>query len=163
MVSPDPSLDRFRQAQESPVAGFETALGEIRSGGKRSHWIWYILPQLAGLGESAMSRTYAIADRAEAEEYLRDPALSERYLEVISAIEDQLARGVGLKDLMGSAIDAQKLASSLTLFGDVAASLSERESEPSFGAIARAARDLLTATAAQGFPACEFTRGALMR
>ena len=110
-----------------------------------------------------MSRTYAIADRAEAEDYLRDPALCERYLDIISAIEDQLSRGVALEDLMGSAIDAQKLASSLTLFGDVAASLSEQESEPSFGAIARAARDLLTVTASQGYPACEFTRGALMR
>jgi uncharacterized protein (DUF1810 family) len=163
MVSRERSLDRFLQAQESPAAGFETALGEIRSGGKRSHWIWYILPQLAGLGESAMSRTYAIADRAEAEDYLRDPALCERYLDIISAIEDQLSRGVALEDLMGSAIDAQKLASSLTLFGDVAASLSEQESEPSLGAIARAARDLLTVTASQGYPACEFTRGELMR
>jgi hypothetical protein len=67
-----------------------------------------------------MSRTYAIADRAEAEAYSHDPVLSERYLEIIAAIADQLERGVGLEDLMGSAIDAQKLASSLTLFGDVA-------------------------------------------
>lgn len=154
-------LDRFHDAQDGRQSGFDQALAEIRAGGKRSHWIWYILPQLAGLGESRMSRTYAIADRAEAEAYLRDPVLCERYLEIIAAIADQLARGVALEDLMGSAIDAQKLASSLTLFGDVAARLSESEGVPSHGAIARAARDLLTATAAQGFPACNFTRRGL--
>ena len=158
MANRERSLDRFRRAQESPDAGFESALQEIRSGGKRSHWIWYILPQLVGLGQSGMSRTYAIADRAEAEAYLHDPVLHERYLEIISAIADQLDRGVGLEDLMGSAIDAQKLASSLTLFGIVAERLSEGEGAASFGDIARTARDLLTAAAAQGFPACDFTR-----
>jgi len=152
------ALDRFHAAQNQRAGGVDLALAEIQSGGKRSHWIWYILPQLAGLGESRMSRAYAIADRAEAEAYLRDPVLCERYLQIISAIADQLARGVGLEDLMGSAIDAQKLASSLTLFGDVAARLSERERVPSHDAIARLALDLLTAAAAEGFPACRFTR-----
>ena len=154
-------LDRFHDAQDGRQAGFAQALAEIRAGGKQSHWIWYILPQLAGLGESSVSRAYAIADRAEAEAYLRDSVLHERYLDIISAIADQLARGVGLEDLTGSAIDAQKLASSLTLFGDVAARLSESEGVPSHGAIARLARDLLTAAAAEGFPARGFTRRAL--
>jgi uncharacterized protein (DUF1810 family) len=151
-------LDRFHQAQDRRHAGFVEALAEIHAGRKRSHWIWYILPQLAGLGESSMSRAYAIADRAEAEAYLHDPVLSERYLQIISAIADQLARGGRLEDVMGSSIDTQKLASSLTLFGDVAAGLSERESLPSYGAIARTARDVLTTAAGQGFPACSFTR-----
>jgi len=155
------SLDRFARAQESPTAGFESALQEIRSGGKRGHWMWYILPQLAGLGQSEMSRTYAIADRAEAEAYLHVPVLCDRYLEIILAIADQLEHGVGLEDLMGSAIDAQKLASSLTLFGDVAERLSEEEGVASLGDVARPARNLLTAAAAQGFPVCDFTRGQL--
>ena len=151
-------LDRFHQAQDQRHAGFVEALAEIHAGGKRSHWIWYILPQLAGLGESSMSRTYAIADRAEAEAYLRDPVLCERYLEIISAIADQLARGGRLEDLMGSSIDTQKLASSLTLFGDVAARLFEREGLPSHDAIARTARDVLKTAAGQGVPACSVTR-----
>ena len=151
-------LDRFHQAQDRRHAGFVEALAEIRAGGKRTHWIWYILPQLAGLGRSSMSQAYAIADRSEAESYLRDVVLCERYHEIISAIADQFARGARLEDLMGSSIDAQKLASSLTLFGDVAARLSEREGLPSHGAIARTAHDVLTAAAGEGFPACSFTR-----
>lgn len=151
-------LDRFHQAQDLRHAGFVEALAEIRAGGKRTHWIWYILPQLAGLGRSGMSQAYAIADRCEAESYLRDVVLCERYLEIISAIADQLARGARLEDLMGSSIDAQKLASSLTLFGDVAARLSEREGLPSHSVIARTAHDVLAAAAGEGFPACSFTR-----
>jgi len=151
-------LDRFHQAQDRRHAGFVEALAEIHAGGKRSHWIWYILPQLAGLGESSMSRTYAIADRAEAEAYLRDPVLCGRYLQIISAIADQLARGARLEDVMGSSIDTRKLASSLTLFGDVAAGLSEQERLPSHDAIARTARALLTTAAGQGVPACGVTR-----
>lgn len=153
-----PRLDRFHQAQDRRHAGFVEALAEIRAGGKRSHWIWYILPQLAGLGESSMSRAYAIADRAEAEAYLRDPVLCERYLEIIAAIAEQLARGGQLEEVMGSAIDTRKLASSLTLFGDVAARLFEPEGLPSHGAIARTAHDVLTTAAGQGVAACSFTR-----
>ena len=69
------SLDRFHDAQASPSAGYDTALAEIRRGRKTSHWIWYIFPQLAGLGRSSTARAYAIRDLAEACEYLRDPLL----------------------------------------------------------------------------------------
>jgi len=110
------SLARFQEAQADPHAGYDTALTEIRRGRKTSHWIWYIFPQLAGLGRSAMAEKYAIRDLAEACDYLRDPLLRARYEEITAAVSDQLARGIALEDLMGSRIDALKLVSSLTLF-----------------------------------------------
>ncbi len=110
------SLERFHKAQASRSAGHDTALAEIRRGRKTSHWIWYIFPQLAGIGRSAMAEKYAIRDLAEACDYLRDPLLRARYEEITAAVSDQLARGITLEDLMGSRIDALKLVSSLTLF-----------------------------------------------
>jgi uncharacterized protein (DUF1810 family) len=68
-------LQRFKDAQDRPPSGFDAALAEMRAGAKRSHWIWYVFPQLAGLGSSAASLTYGLDGRAEAEEYLRDPVL----------------------------------------------------------------------------------------
>ena len=82
-------LERFKTAQESPGSGFDTALAEIRAGRKRSHWIWYIFPQLAGLGGSARSKTFAIEGEGEAEEYLRDPLLRARLLEITAAAAGQ--------------------------------------------------------------------------
>ena len=64
-------LARFKDAQAQHVSGFESALSEIHSGGKRSHWIWYVFPQLSGMGYSAPSRTYGLDGVREAEEYLR--------------------------------------------------------------------------------------------
>ena len=72
------SLQRFHEAQTDPRVGYDRALAEIRCGRKTSHWIWYIFPQLAGLGRSAMAEKYAIRDLAEACDYLRDPILRAR-------------------------------------------------------------------------------------
>ncbi len=69
------SLDRFVTAQERDYAA---ALSELRDGAKRSHWMWYVFPQLRGLGRSAMAETYGIADLAEARAYLAHPLLSAR-------------------------------------------------------------------------------------
>ena len=66
------SLERFRKAQRN---SYKTALQEIRAGRKQSHWMWYIFPQIAGLGRSETAQYYAIRDRREAEEYLKDPVL----------------------------------------------------------------------------------------
>src|SRR5918999_3584671 len=101
-------IERFHSAQASPTAGYNTALAEIRQGRKTRHWIWYIFPQLAGLGRSSTARAYAIRDLAEACDYLRDPLLRARYEEIAGAVSDQLARGVALEDLMGSRIDTLK-------------------------------------------------------
>jgi uncharacterized protein (DUF1810 family) len=121
------SLVRFHEAQADPRADYETALAEIRGGRKTSHWIWYIFPQLVGLGRSAMAEKYAIRDLAEACDYLRNPLLRARYEEITAAVTDQLARGLPVEELMGSRIDAVKLVSSLTLFRDAAQSLARED------------------------------------
>src|SRR5687767_15099659 len=102
---------------------YESALAEIGAGRKRGHWIWYVFPQIAGLGTSHMSQAYAIRDRDEAVQYLRHPVLSARLLEIASAAAAHLQQGVAIGTLMGSSIDATKLVSSMTLFGEVARTL----------------------------------------
>ncbi len=149
------SLARFHEAQSHADAGYATALAEIRRGRKTSHWIWYIFPQLAGLGRSAMAEKYAVRDLAEACDYLRDPLLCARYEEITAAVSDQLARGVALEDLMGSRIDALKLVSSLTLFRAAAQQLVDEDEK--FGSVAQRYEVLLQQAAAQGYPPCAHT------
>lgn len=108
-------LARFVEAQERE---YERALTEIRGGRKRSHWMWYIFPQFAGLGRSAMSRRYAITSAAEAEAYLRHPVLGPRLLEIARAVLD--VEGRSASEIFGSP-DDMKLRSSATLFARVSA------------------------------------------
>src|SRR5438132_347439 len=103
------SLKRFHEAQASRSAGYDTALSEIRRGRKTSHWIWYIFPQLDGLGRSSTARAYALRNLAEACAYLRDPLLRAHYEEIAGAVSEQLACGVSLEHLMGGTTDALKL------------------------------------------------------
>ncbi len=103
-------LQRFLKAQEYD---YDTALAEIRSGHKRSHWIWYIFPQIAGLGFSSTAEYYAIRDRAEAEDYIADPVLSQRLVEISNALLDLDSDDP--TDVMGYPDDL-KLKSSMTLF-----------------------------------------------
>ena len=154
------SLQRFHDAQADAHAGYDTALAEIRCGRKTSHWIWYIFPQLAGLGHSHMARRYAIRDFAEACDYLRDPLLRARYEEITAAVNDQLARGVALEELMGSRIDALKLVSSVTLFGAAAATVAATD-DAVFERVARACAALLEQAAVQRYPACAHTLASL--
>ena len=101
---------------EAQDGDYDQALAEIRSGRKRSHWIWYIFPQFAGLGLSATSRDYAIASVAEAEAYLTHPVLGPRLLtcaEAALAIEGRSAA-----EIFGSP-DDMKLRSCATLFASV--------------------------------------------
>ena len=72
-TGPVSDLERFKRAQDQPHSGFATALSELRSGRKTGHWIWYVFPQLSGLGTSDVSQIYGIADVTEATDYLRDP------------------------------------------------------------------------------------------
>ena len=98
-------------------SAYDRALAELRAGRKRSHWIWFMLPQLAGLGRSAMAQRYGIADLDEARTYLADPVLRQRLEAVIGVIDEQLRKlGQSLEHLMGSCLDAAKTVSSLTLF-----------------------------------------------
>lgn len=151
------NLERFRQAQDDPGSGFETALAEIRSGRKRSHWIWYIFPQLAGLGSSALSEMYAIEGPEEATAYLKDPVLSQRLLTMTAAVAERLSSGAPLAVLMGSRIDAAKLMSSLTLFGHVAAELHRRHPDETYDALAGAAEAAIKAGESEGYQRCRFT------
>lgn len=118
MQLPAADLDRFHSAQSagSPSA-HERALAELRNGRKRSHWIWFVLPQLTGLGRSAMAQRYGISGLTEARAYLADPLLRQRLEAVIGVIDEQLRKpGQSLEHLMGSGLDAAKTVSSLTLF-----------------------------------------------
>lgn len=154
-------LERFKNAQNQQVSGFESALSEIHAGGKRSHWIWYVFPQLSGMGYSAASRTYGLDGVREAEEYLRDPMLRSRLLEIASAVTGQIDGGVTLLDLMDSSIDVTKLVSSMTLFERVAQRLHEAEGLAEYASLGAAARKILERAAAEGYPPCQFTLNAL--
>jgi uncharacterized protein (DUF1810 family) len=112
------SLSRFLAAQnDGQPSAFQMAIEELRSGRKRSHWIWFVLPQLQDLGSSAMAQRYGIHGLAEAQVYLEDPLLRQRLDEVIGVIGEQLElSGQSLEHLMGSHLDAAKTISCLTLF-----------------------------------------------
>jgi len=103
-------LDRFVRAQAD---SYDTALAELVAGAKRSHWMWYIFPQIAGLGHSATAIRYAITDLDEARAYLAHPLLGPRYLACADALLHHAGRDTAA--IMG-AVDAIKLRSSLTLF-----------------------------------------------
>ena len=154
-------LHRFIQAQESPHDGFAAALQELQAGRKRGHWIWYVFPQLAGLGSSEASRHFGIRDEAEAVEYLRDPVLCSRYREVTGAVAEHLRGGTPLAVLMGSEIDARKVISSLTLFGHAARWLGGEEVTGDCRDIAALAEDVLALAGPQGYEPCSFTQSRL--
>ena len=104
------SLDRFVEAQEHMYA---IALEEIKNGEKRSHWMWYIFPQIRGLGMSSMAHIYGIAGLDEAKAYLDHPTLSVRLLEISEAL---LKHKKKKPEAIFGYTDAMKLRSSMTLF-----------------------------------------------
>jgi uncharacterized protein (DUF1810 family) len=108
-----PNLQRFLDAQQSDYA---QALAEVKAGRKRSHWMWYIFPQVQGLGFSETSRFYGIKDLAEATAYLQHPVLGPRLIAICEALL-QLP-GSNATSIMGSPDDV-KLKSSMTLFAQV--------------------------------------------
>lgn len=111
-------LDRFVEAQDNVYAGYQTALSEMRSGAKRSYWIWYIFPQIAGLGHSHNSRHYALSCLDEAKAYLNHPVLGPRLREITQAVLSHADTRTA-EEIMGWPIDAMKLKSSMTLFDKV--------------------------------------------
>lgn len=104
------NLDRFVAAQEGI---YPQALAELRAGRKRTHWMWFVFPQLAGLGQSEMSRRYAIRDLDEARAYLAHPVLGPRLVECAEAV--LAVEGKTARQIMGSP-DDMKLRSCMTLF-----------------------------------------------
>jgi uncharacterized protein (DUF1810 family) len=123
------NLSRFLQAQE---ADYQHALSEIKAGQKRSHWMWYIFPQLDGLGFSSTSRLYGIKSIEEAHAYISHPVLGTRLREIAEAVLN--VEGRPAATIFGSP-DDQKLKSCATLFAAVSPSGSvfERILEKYFG------------------------------
>ncbi|WOP18168.1 DUF1810 domain-containing protein [Raineyella sp. LH-20] len=112
MATTDPyDLERFVRAQADGV--YEQALAELRAGHKTSHWMWFVFPQVAGLGRSATAERYAISGLDEARAYLQHPVLEHRLLEAARAVADGPATTA--EHLLGR-VDAMKLRSSMTLF-----------------------------------------------
>lgn len=107
------NLQRFLLAQESV---YNAVLSELSAGKKRSHWMWFIFPQIAGLGQSPMAVQYSISDEAEAEAYLAHPQLGRRLIECAQKMLDIETRNAD--EVLGS-IDAMKLRSCMTLFANV--------------------------------------------
>jgi len=112
-MTAESNLKRFLDAQ---ATDYDRALAEIKTGRKQSHWMWYIFPQIAGLGVSETARFYAIKDLQEAHDYLQHPVLGSRLVEISKAllgVESKTAN-----QILGS-IDELKLRSSMTLFNAV--------------------------------------------
>ena len=115
------TLERFVEAQDAGGT-YAAALAEVRAGRKTSHWMWFVFPQVAGLGRSAMAMHYAIASLDEAEAYMNHPVLGPRLVEIAGAV------GTDAEATFGS-VDALKLRSSMTLFARAA------PAEPAFRAV----------------------------
>ena len=126
-MSDDPfNLRRFVEAQDD-AAIYARALGELRDGRKRSHWIWFVFPQIAGFGSSPMSQAYAIRSLDEARAYLAHPTLRPRLRESTEALLDN-DPALSADEILGG-IDALKVRSSMTLFA------AADPSEPLFGEV----------------------------
>src|ERR1700748_35666 len=104
-------LERFVKAQDGGGT-YEAAVSELRAGRKRTHWMWFVFPQIAGLGHSPKSQRYAIGSLREARGYLQDPILGPRLVEctrIVASLD-------GSAEQIFGDVDAQKLRSSMTLF-----------------------------------------------
>lgn len=109
------SLERFVQAQEPVI---ERVLAELRAGRKASHWMWFVFPQIQGLGHSPMAQRFAIASRAEAEAYLLHPVLGPRLRECARLVNEVAGRSI--EEIFGYP-DYLKFRSSMTLFAQASA------------------------------------------
>ena len=110
------ALERFSAAQNHGLT-YAAAVAELRAGYKTTHWMWFVFPQIAGLGQSAMSKRYAISSIAEARAYLAHPLLGPRLIECAQILTEHSGRSA--EDIFGY-IDAMKLRSSITLFAHAA-------------------------------------------
>jgi uncharacterized protein (DUF1810 family) len=136
-------LERFIAAQDAGGT-YETATAELRAGRKRGHWMWFVFPQIAGLGRSSTAQTYAIESLAEAKAYLSHPILGPRLVEAARVLTGLPGRTA--EDIFG-AIDAIKLRSSMTLFAraDPQNPVFQQVLEMYFNCVADAATDQLIA------------------
>ena len=118
-------LERFVQAQDTGGT-FQRAVAELRAGRKVTHWMWFVFPQVEGLGLSAMSQRYAISGLAEARAYLQHPVLGTRLVECATVLAG--TDGKSAAEILGP-VDAMKLRSSMTLFAAAA------PDQPAFSAV----------------------------
>ncbi|PRY58061.1 uncharacterized protein (DUF1810 family) [Knoellia remsis] len=116
-------LNRFVEAQDARGT-YATALAELRRGRKASHWMWFVFPQVAGLGRSDMAQRYAVSDLDEARAYLADPVLGQRLRESCETLLE--LTGSDPVEVFGTT-DAMKLRSSMTLFARAAEADLDRE------------------------------------
>ena len=107
-------INRFIKAQQEPYSGYQQALSEIQEGQKRGHWIWYIFPQMKGLGRSEISQFYGINGREEAKAYIEHPILRDRLVEISEAV---LNNEKSVYDIFGQ--DAIKVRACILLFASV--------------------------------------------
>ena len=115
-MNPENNIERFTEAQLSPFGGYDVALREVQAGRKVNHWIWYIFPQMRGLGHSMNSYFYGITDADEARNYLSNPILGARLRAITLAL---LAHADKTALAIFGDVDAQKVCSSMTLFDAV--------------------------------------------
>jgi uncharacterized protein (DUF1810 family) len=140
MTAADPfDLERFVTAQDAGGV-YGQAVAELRRGRKTSHWMWFVFPQIAGLGRSPVAQRYAISSLAEARAYLAHPVLGPRLAECAGLV---CAAGPSSPEDIFGGIDAMKLRSSVTLFSraDPAAGVYRQVLEQFFGGTADAATD----------------------
>lgn len=128
------NLKRFTDAQHN---SYETALSEIRAGRKRTHWMWYIFPQLKGLGRSGMSEYYGLSGISEARAYLADPILGARLSEISYAVlchkdksAEEIFDGIDAVKLRSCMTLFKKAAPEVTVFGDVLAQFFDGQEDP---------------------------------
>ena len=149
MTTNDPhELERFVLAQDEGGT-YESALAELRAGRKVGHWMWFVFPQLAGLGISSTSQRFAIASLEEARRYLAHPILGQRLEECARALLE--LKGRSAREILGP-VDAMKLRSSLTLFARAApdSRLFQDVLERHYGGVADEATDELLAQEQSG-------------
>ena len=114
-MADDPfNLQRFVDAQDGGV--YEQALSEIRAGETRTHWMWFLFPQLVELGRSPTAKFYGLSGEAEARAFLAHPVLGPRYRECVAVVRAQLDAGNSLEAIFGE-LDAMKFRSSVGIFG----------------------------------------------
>jgi uncharacterized protein (DUF1810 family) len=148
----DVDLARFLEVHDD----VEGAIAEIRAGRKRTHWMWYVFPQLAGLGRSEAAQHYAIRSRDEAVAFLPHPILGAGYRRAVEEVWRQVVEhGASITKLFGSPDDV-KLVSSLTLFAGVACDM-KPEPGSELAAFIGHADQVLEAASVQGLPRCVTT------
>ncbi|KTD64909.1 hypothetical protein Lsan_0902 [Legionella santicrucis] len=153
-------IQRFIEAQQGKdfYPSYQSAYGEIKAGKKQSHWIWYIFPQLVTLGYSSTAKYFGIADLNEACKFIQNKELFKNYYEMTHLVLQQLAK-TPITILMGGALDAQKLTSSLTLFRETAAFLlSQGTKTQDFKKLIECCDQIFIKISNQGYFPCEQTR-----